>query len=394
MSLLRAAFNAQARGLGDTNAELIPQRRLERQGTVNVNSDSSRRNSAVWACQTLRAGLVSATPLDVYRTVGGVMVEVPKPPVLRMPGGERVGLPEWLYSSEMDLSSWGNAVGIITKRDGNNLPAEIELQHESTVRAFGCGPHITKWKIGRQDYDPADIWHEKDVTISGVPLGLSPLAYAAYSIGGYLSAQQFALDWFAAGANPKGVLKNSKTEVLAPGVADSVKAKFKEATAAGDIFVTGSIWEWTPTTTTAAGAAFLEEMKFAAAEVCRFYGVPADLIDAGASGSSITYANVTQRNLQFLIMHLGPHYVRREWAFSQYLVQQPRTVKFNTDALLRMDPATRTELLIKQVAGRTLAPSEARALDNREPFNEAQLAEFDRLFGKANQTPAVKSTGA
>jgi phage portal protein BeeE len=60
---------------------------LERQGRmgnagVHVTPDSALRHSAVWACLRLRADLVSTMPVDVFRRVNGVQVEVPKPPVL------------------------------------------------------------------------------------------------------------------------------------------------------------------------------------------------------------------------------------------------------------------------------------------------------------------------
>jgi hypothetical protein len=59
------------------------------------------------------------------------------------------------------------------------------------------------------------------------------------------------------------------------------------------------------------------------------------------AGGNITYANVTQRNLQFLIMHLQPAMGRREDALTT-LTPRPQFVKLNTDVLLRMDPQTRT----------------------------------------------------
>jgi hypothetical protein len=45
-----------------------------------------------------------------------------------------------------------------------------------------------------------------------------------------------------------------------------------------------------------------------------------------------------------------------------------------------MDPASRAAMLKLQIDSRTLAPSEARALDNRPPFTEAQMDEFDRFW--------------
>jgi HK97 family phage portal protein len=394
MSLFASARQAwKGRGMTFPSAsQMIPQRGDRVGGLVHVDNDSALRHSAVWAALTLRAGLVSTCPLDVFRYVHGIQVEAPRPPVLVMPGGERCGLPEWLFSSQFEIDRTGNAIGIITKRDGNGLPAEIELQSTGTVTIVGKGPRITGYRIGGTDYldeRARDVWHEKGVTVPGVPVGLSPVAYAAQSIGGYLSAQQFATDWFAAGPHPKGTLRHTEEDILPPGVSEETKRRFKNAVAGGDIFVTGKAWEYTPETQSAAGAVFLDEMKFGIVEIGRFFGVPADLLDGAVAGSAVTYANITQRNLQFLIMQLGPAFARREWALSHDLLAAPRFVKFNTDALLRMDPETRSKLLGQQVRDRLLAPSEARALENREPFNEDQLAEFDRMFGAPKTTPTT-----
>ena len=170
-----------------------------------------------------------------------------------------------------------------------------------------------------------------------------------------------------------------------------MKDRFKASVSGRDVFVTGAEWEYTPAAADASQAAFLEQMKYGVTDVTRFFGVPADMIDAEGSSSSITYANVTQRNLQLLVMNLGPAIIRREVALSR-LLPQPRYVKFATDAILRMDPTARTEAILSRVAGRTLAPSEARELDNLPPFTAEQEAEFARLFpAKAtptNGTPA------
>lgn len=369
-----------------TAADLIPNRHgFGGTGSVSVTSDSALRSSAVWACLRLRADLISTMPLDAYRRREGVQIEVAKPPVLVTPGGESVPITEWLYSSQFDLDRSGNVVGPITERDGMGLPRRIDLVPLSDVYARGKGSEIIEWRIGKRIYQPSEVWHEKQFTIPGMPLGLSPVSYAAWSIGGYLSAQQFALDWFANDVAPTGTLKNTETAEISAKVAQVMKDRFKASVSGRDVFVTGAEWEYTPAAADASQAAFLEQMKYGVTDVTRFFGVPADMIDAEGSSSSITYANVTQRNLQLLVMNLGPAIIRREVALSR-LLPQPRYVKFATDAILRMDPTARTEAILSRVAGRTLAPSEARELDNLPPFTAEQEAEFARLF-PAKATP-------
>ena len=41
------------------------------------------------------------------------------------------------------------------------------------------------------EYTADKVWHERQFPVPGLPVGLSPLIYAAWSIGEYLSEQQF-----------------------------------------------------------------------------------------------------------------------------------------------------------------------------------------------------------
>lgn len=378
-----------------TSAEdLLALARGERTGSggVHVTNDTALRHSAVWACLRLRADLVSTMPVDVYRRVNGILVEVPKPPVLVTPGGTKVGINEWLYSSQVDLDRAGNCFGLITERsgavgpDGRGLPGRIDLVALSDVTVRANGSEITKYTIAGKEYDPWDVWHEKQYTVAGVPLGLSPVAYAAWTIEESLNAQQFARDWFAGGAIPLAELKNT-AKTIDKKQAQIAKDAFKASVETGDLFVHGVDWEYKPIQAVANTSQFLEARQFGLSDIARFFGCPGDMIDAAVGGSSITYASITQRNLQFLIMNLGPAVARRETAFSHGLVSGPRQVKLNTDALLRMDPEARARTIQTQINSRTLTPSEAREYENKPPLTEADWAEFDRAFGSRNVQP-------
>lgn len=375
---------------GQSAAELIPQRPTSRAGTVSVTNESALRHSAVWACLRLRANLLSTMPVDLYRRVGGVQIEVPKPPVLITPGGDRVDMTEWLYSSQFDLDRAGNVFGLITAKDGLGLPARIDLVPLAEVSVIIRKGVLAKYRIAGTEYDPAQVWHERQYTVAGMHVGLSPIAYAAWSIGEYLSVQEFALDWFGNGAIPSGHLRNT-AKTIEPAAAAVAKERFKAATANRDLFVTGADWEYSMIQAEAAGADWIEAKRFGVGDIARFFDCPGDLIDAAVSTGSITYASVTQRNLQFLIMHLGPAVVRRENALNR-LTPKPRYVKLKADALLRMDPQGRAMALKTQIDARTLTPTEARELEDRPPLTLDQLAEFDRLFGSPNKQPATATT--
>lgn len=393
---------AMARDAQVTTAEdLLAMSRSLRTGNggVLVTTDTAMRHSAVWACLRIRGDLVSTMPVDVYRRVNGVQVEVPKPLVLVNPGGQRVGMTEWMYSTQVDLDRAGNCFGLITERsgvvgpDGRGLPARIDLLALSDVTVRAQGAEITKYIVAGVEYDPWDVWHEKQFTVAGLPLGLSPVAYAAWTIEESLNAQKFARDWFAGGAVPLAELVN-KAKTINKAEAKIAKDHFRASVADGDLFVHGMDWEYKPIQAVAQQSAFIEAREFGLTDIARFFGVPSDLIDAAVSTGSITYASITQRNLQFLTLQLGPAITRREEALSRGLVPGPRYVKLNRGALLAMDPEARARTVQTRIASRTLAPSEARELEDLPPFTEAQMAEFDRLFGAPRTTPTTTASGA
>lgn len=364
---------------------LLPPRSGKKSTSVAVTTSSAFKHSAVWASVRLRADLMSSMPIDVFRRVPGEKVdfEVEKPKVLITPSshgdGQPMDISEWMYSTQSDLDKIGNTFGLIVERDALGIPSQIDPLAAEQVTVVVKKGRIDHYRVGGTRYETAEVWHERQFTSAGSHVGLSPVAYAAASIGGALSAQQFAMDWFSNGAVPGAILKNTGKKLDRAETAQA-KALFLASVGIGEPFVTGNDWEYSMLQAKASESEFIKEMEFSISDIARFFGVPGDMIDAPVSGSAVTYANVTQRNLQLLIMHMGPAVMRRERALSR-LTPEPRKVKLNSDAILRMDPEARQRVFKLQIDSRTLAPSEARALNNNAPFTPEQLQEFDMFRG-------------
>ena len=368
----------RSRREADLSALSVLSRGRSTGGTVTATPDTALRSGAVWACLRLRADLISTLPLDVFREVAGRSVPVPKTPFFISPSGD-FQWHEWLYATQFDLDRYGNVFGQVVATDGAGRPAQVELSdiNEWSVRRGKEG----EWEYRRSGkVVPRElVWHERQFPVAGLPVGLSPVAYAQWTTSHYLSAQQFALDWFEGGF-PTGTLKNTE-QVVEEKAAKVIKERFRVATQDRDVFVHGSDWEYTPAGGAASDAKFLDAMKASTVDICRYYGVPGDMIDAETSSGSITYANVTQRNLQLLTMNVGPAITRRELTFSRRLVAAPRYVKLNTDAMLRMDARGKLELLGLGVDKTIYTHDEARALLDLEPLTDEQIAKEAQIKG-------------
>jgi HK97 family phage portal protein len=327
----------------------------------------------VWGALRLRADLISTLPVDVFRMQGDRQVQAQTTPLFVSPA-EGMLFHEWCYSSQVDLDRYGNTFGQIVGRDAAGWPTQVELWPASDVAVLLTGMRVTGYRFAGKVYSPRDVWHERQYTVAGLRVGLSPIAYAAWSVGNYLSAQEFALDWYAAGAHPAGTLRHTEAANLDPKVLDAAKQRFKVATQDRDIFATGKEWEFIPAQVDAQTSQFLEQMRSTAIDVCRFIGVPSFAIDASISGSAITYQNVTQAQLFLLVNHLGPAILRRERHLSHYGLPAPRFMKLNSDALLRLDPTGRTDVTAKQIDAWIRTPDEVRALENLPPLTAGDIA--------------------
>ena len=340
------------------------------------------RQSAVWACVRLRADHLSTLPVDIFRDHDNIAVEVPKKPqVFITPGGDEWPWHDWVWASQSDLDRTGNAVGLIVERDPMGIPRVIELQNTRAVSVrVGSDGKVT-WLINGTSYQPHQVWHERQFPVSGMILGLSPIAYAAWTIGEAMSMQEFSMKWFGQGGVPRARLKNEKKE-LKPNEAEAIKDRWRASVNGGDLFVTGADWSYDLIQAENAGMEWLEGRKASVPEIARYFGCPADMIDGAASsgGGTVNYSNITQKNLNFLIHHLGPTVIRREQTWSRKLLPQPRYAKLNTDALLRMDPETREKTIRSQLESKQITITEARALNNREKYTPEQEAEVEKFF--------------
>lgn len=365
-----------------------------RVGSVYVSNDTALRNSAVWAALDLRAGLMSSFPITVVRERDGQDVSYPVPPVLITPDGPRSSIREFVYSSQFDLDRAGNAFGLVTEFSKTKtpywplgIPARIELQQLGNVQVMRRQGQL-RYRIGGTEYGPEHVWHERARVLAGCDMGLNTVAYAAMTLGGYLSAQQFALDWFGGAGMPASHLRN-KVQTLTATQAAEIKSRYLASVKAGGVYVSGNDWEVEALGAVGSQEAFIDAMQYSVSEIGRFFGVPADLIDGAQPGSSITYASQGERNLQFKTLKLGPAVGFRQDAFST-LTPAPRRVLLDTDVLLALDHKGQAQVDLMRVQAKLRAPSELRARDNLGPYTAEQIAEFDEL-GLTGPAPATST---
>jgi HK97 family phage portal protein len=208
------------------------------------------------------------------------------------------------------------------------------------------------------------------LTVPGSIIGVSPIAYAALTVGHGLAAQRFGAKFFADGAIPTSILTNP--EPFGPDVAALVKAKWLEVMAGNrePAVLTGG-WKHEQVTVSPEDSQFLETMNANYAHVCSFFGVdPRDIGAAVPGGGTVTYSNPELDQLRLLVRTVGPWMVRFENALSR-LRPRNQVFRFMPDSLLRTDVTTRHRAYDSALRAGWLNRNEIRALENRPGIGPA-----------------------
>jgi HK97 family phage portal protein len=349
---------------------IVPSELLNNSGNfadVNVNPDQALRLSAVWACVNLLSNTVSTLPLKAHRP-GGAEFE---PVFLESPAAGWT-LTDWLEAVMRSLLLRGNAYGFITARSGPRMsPSQVELVDPDRVSVNVSPSGEVTYRFQGQLVDPSDLWHVRAFRYPGSPLGLSPIQYAAETIGLGLSTRRFGQAYFSDGAMPTGILKiGQPADQL---TIDTVRAHLKRATHGRrqPLIVSGDA-AWTQLSVSPEQSQFIDSQRLNVTEIARVFGVPAAMVD-GQSEDSNTYANLEGRSLHFLQYSLNPWLIRLENAISS-LLPGGAYVKFTTAALLKTTTKERYEAYRLGLDGGFLTIPEVRELEDKLPLAPAQLS--------------------
>jgi HK97 family phage portal protein len=351
----------EQRVYGDRLAELLEWGRGMRvYSGVPVNEDQAMRLSAVWRCADLICELVSTLPLDEYRKVGSSAPEQLAPSMLLSdPAGDGYGAEVWLRQVMMSGLLRGNIFGFITDIGEDFWPRHVEALHPDRVslrREKNMGP--VSWLLDNKPIErwPAGpLWHVPVYPTPGTPLGLSPIRYAAETVGLGLAVQRFGAQWFGDGAHPTSILKGE--DVIDEEQAKILKARILAATRDNrEPLVLGGGFTLDSIQVSPDESQFLETIKATADDIAGFF-----FRRPPGEGGQVTYANVEARSLDLLTYTLNGWLVRLERAMSRLFV------KFNADALLRVDLKTRYEAHVLAVRGGFATPNERRAIEDLDP---------------------------
>jgi HK97 family phage portal protein len=206
-----------------------------------------------------------------------------------------------------------------------------------------------------------------------------------------LAAQEYMEAWHATGGVPPGTFKNNSKTVDQKDAA-VIKARLVEAIRSRQPIVHGADWDYTAITVPAYEAQFIATLKLGATQLGAIYGVPPELI-GGETGGSMSYSSPEQREIELIQLTLLPWMSKVESHLSM-LTPRGQCVRFDADALIRLDPLTRWSIYEKQrlIGGANI--DEIRNKENMPPLPNGEGQDYTPLpiaAGVSITPPTIRS---
>lgn len=333
----------------------------------DVTTLSALQLGAVYGSVRLISDSISTLPVDVFRKSGDDRIEVVAPGWLQEPTVD-LGFPEWCSQVLTALLLWGNAYVVVTRSEGGQILELIPLDPDR-VRVERVNGRKT-YVINGQPFT-GEVVHIKGLMLPGSDIGVSPIEAARQTMGLGLAALKYGGEFFDNEGQMPGVIEAPRP--MQPELMRETAKAWRRSRQKGGRGLPGVLQDgatWKPTGITNEQAQFLSTRQFTAAEIAGqiFLVDPSDL-GIPVQGTSLTYANLEQRNARRLQVTLLPWIVRIEAAVSELLFM-PRYMKFNVNAFLRGDLQTRYSAYQVGIDAGFLFTDEVREFEDLPPRDE------------------------
>lgn len=345
------------------------------QANVVIDRRAIPENWAVFACVTLIANDISKMPARVMQFSDKLKIWEPtlQRPVLRKPNRYQTRIEffkSWIFSLLLNGNTY-----VLKQRDENGFVVAMYILDPMRVTPLVSPDGSIYYALHddnlsqlqeRVTVPASEIIHDRMYTLFHPLIGVSPIYACGVAAMQSAAIQDNSALFFQNMSRPSGIL-------TAPGaIGDETAARLKAAWEAnysganiGKVAVLGDGLKYEMMTVNAVDAQLIEQLKFTGEMICATFHVPPYKLGLGPMP---TVNNTAALNQQYYDQCLQPIVENVELRLDDGLeLKYPSETWLDTQALLRMDQATRLKAHSESIAGGWLSPNEARREEDRPP---------------------------
>lgn len=351
---------------------------LELFGATPVASGVSVSPKNAMTCAPVRcavqaiAEVIGQLPVHTYRRIDNGKERAPEHPVHRLLHDEAN---EWTPAGNFrealtrDALLWEGGFAFINRVNGK--PQELQRLDPSTVTVKTNDLGEPFYEVGSGKGKPK-VFSRESILHLPAPGSISPVKQAREAIGLAMVMEKHAARLFGNGARPSGILKFPTDAKLGDETLTKIKESWQAANSGDNSGKTAVLYqggEWIPHSFNSVDAQFLQLWQHAIRQIASVYRVPPILL---MDYERATWANSEAMGQSFLTYTLMPWIKRWEGEIRLKLFtpeeRETYFAEFLLDDLLKADFVGRMDGYGKAITARILNPNEARAMENRPPY--------------------------
>ncbi len=261
----------------------------------------------------------------------------------------------------------GNFCGIKADFDPNGYPQQVVPVQNGMFYCYFDQAGYLVYSINGRLYSRDEVVHIRANAAPAQPMGVGVVTQYRRAIGQALDQQNFAADTYRSGTVPAGVIHLDLPEVDDT-QATSVQTQWLTNRGGGRApAVLPKTMTFEPLAWSPEDLQFLQARQFTVAEIAHMFNLDPTDLGAALAGSSLTYANIEQKQQQRIVDTYAPWMRRFEEEWTDML-PGANTAKMNPDNLLRTDSKTRAEVHQLNIATEIESVDEARKSEGRKPL--------------------------
>ena len=356
----------------------------------SVTPDNAMVLPTVFRCVGLLATVIAGCELRTYRNPGKVEVF---PKILDKGTSDMTYTQYELWELVVaHLALWGNAyvrkirnaadqiVDLIPIYPGAVTPRRV-TQREAHITGVPAGTKLFEVKRMADDgtefvngtpliYTDFEIMHIPGLGFDGVQ-GLSPIQYAARTIGTAMAGDRLAAKFYSKGSILSGIIK-VKAPLADQAQADAIRAKWMQkmagTTHAAEVAVLDAATDFQQLTIPPEALQFLESRRWQTNEIARMYGIPPHLV-GDVERSTSWGAGIESQNVGFVSYTIAGWTNRIEQRISREVIGiNKQYTEFNLDRLMRGSMSERFTAYVQAISAGWMTRNEARINENMVPL--------------------------
>ncbi len=354
-----------------TIAEFVAADQAALQGIGVTQSSLLGLPAANYAVNKIANAIASMSPLVVVEG-DGITRRQSTPPIAARPLATLGTFAFWHLAVSHALTT-GNFLGLLADFDANGFARQVMPVPSNIVSAYFDQAGYAVYEVAGIPYGTQDVVHIPGPHIApGELWARSPVQVYRQALGMHVAEQTYGANSFATGAVPSAIISLDRDEVPER-VAQQVQTDWlaRHGAAQRRPAVTPRTMTITPLSWSPHDAEFIESRKMSVAECALMFDLDPSDLGASIGGQSMTYANISDRQVARIVEVYGPWARRFEEGWSD-LIPGPATCQFQPEKLLRMSPKELADLQSVRLSSGVRTVDEERMAEGLPPMPEEE----------------------